>query len=177
MKKSLAIDTLRFAKRLEEAGTPRPTADAMADALNDELVDHQLTKADLAEALLPIHKQLAAADSRFDAMDAKIDSKFNELDGKIDSKFNELDGKVDSKFNELDAKFDAKFGALSTKLSLGLSLVSLMFTAFVGLAGAMLVRTAPPAPAPAPVEQPAEATVSPVGTASSPPAQEEPSSE
>ena len=30
MKKSLAIDTLRFAKRLEEAGTPRPTADAMA---------------------------------------------------------------------------------------------------------------------------------------------------
>ena len=155
MKKSLAIDTLRFAKRLEEAGTPRPTADAMADALNDELVDHQLTKADLAEALLPIHKQLAAADSRFEAMDAKIDSKFNEL----------------------DAKFDAKFGALSTKLSLGLSLVSLMFTAFVGLAGAMLVRTAPPAPAPVPVEQPAEAPVSSVGTASSPPAQEEPSSE
>ena len=155
MKKSLAIDTLRYAKRLEEAGVARPTADAMADALNDELVDHQLTKADLAEALLPIHKQLAAADSRFEAMDAKIDSKFNEL----------------------DAKFDAKFGALSTKLSLGLSLVSLMFTAFVGLAGAMLVRTAPPAPAPAPVEQPAEAPAPPVGTASSPPAQEEPSSE
>ena len=152
MKKSLAIDTLRFAKRLEEAGTPRPTADAMADALNDELVDHELTKADLAEALLPIHKQLAAADSRFEAMDAKIDSKFNEL----------------------DAKFDAKFGALSTKLNLGLSLVFLMFSAFVGLAGAMLVRTAPPAPVPAPVEQPAEAPVSPVGTASSPPAQEGP---
>ena len=87
-----------------------------------------------------------------------------------------MDAKIDSKFNELDAKFDAKFGALSTKLSLGLSLVSLMFTAFVGLAGAMLVRTAPPAPAPVPVEQPAEAPVSPVGTASSPPAQEEPSS-
>ena len=166
MKKSLAIDTLRFAKRLEEAGTPRSTADAMAEALNDELVDHQLTKADLAEALLPIHKQLAAVDSRFEAMDAKIDSKFNELDGKIDSKF-----------NELDAKFDAKFGALSVKLNLGLSLVFLMFTAFVGLAGAMFVRTAPPAPAPAAVEQPAETPASPVGTASSPPAQEEPSSE
>ena len=74
MKKSLAIDTLRYAKRLEEAGTPRPTADAMADALNDELVDHQLTKADLAEALLPIHNQLASVDARFEAMDAKFDS-------------------------------------------------------------------------------------------------------
>ena len=87
MKKSLAIDTLRFAKRLEEAGTPRPTADAMADALNDELVDHQLTKADLAEALLPIHKQLAAADSRFSTLDAKFDAKFGSLSWRLNLGF------------------------------------------------------------------------------------------
>ena len=137
MKKSLAIDTLRYAKRLEEAGMARPTADAMADALNDELVDHQLTKADLAEALLPIHNQLAAADARF---------------------------------NALDAKFDAKFDSLSARLNLGFAMMSLMFSAFVGLAGMLFVRTAPPAPVPVPVEQPAEAPAPPVGTASSPPA-------
>ena len=123
MKKSLAIDTLRYAKRLEEAGVARPKADAMADALNDELVDHQLTKADLAEALQPIHNQLAAidqrfasVDARFEAADATIDSKFNQLDGKIDSRFNELDGKIDSRFNELDGKIDAKFDALNAKI-------------------------------------------------------------
>ena len=87
MKKSLAIDTLRFAKRLEEAGTPRSTADAMAEALNDELVDHLLTKADLAEALLPIHKQLAAADSRFSALDAKFDAKFGGLSWRLNLGF------------------------------------------------------------------------------------------
>ena len=148
MKKSLAIDTLRFAKRLEEAGTPRSTADAMAEALNDELVDHQLTKADLAEALLPIHKQLASVDGKFNAMDAR--------------------------FNALDAKFDAKFDSLSWRLNLGFAMVFLMFSILGGL---LIVRTAPPAPVPVPVEQPAEAPAPPVGTGSSPAAQKEPSSQ
>ena len=136
MKKSLAIDTLRFAKRQEEAGTPRSTADAMADALNDELVDHQLTKADLAEALLPIHKQLASVDARFEAM---------------------------------NAKFDAKFDGLSARLTLGFSMVFLVLSIFGGM---LFVRTTPPAPAPVPVEQPAEATAPPVSADSSPTARE-----
>ena len=155
MKKSLAIDTLRFAKRLEEAGTPRSTADAMAEALNDELVDHQLTKADLAEALLPIHKQLASVDGKFNAMDARFNA-------------------MDARFNALDAKFDAKFDSLSWRLNLGFAMVFLMFSILGGL---LIVRTAPPAPVSVPVERPAEAPAPPVGTGSSPAAQKEPSSQ
>ena len=42
-----AIDTLRYARRLKEAGVPSDQAEAMAEAIGSELVDHLATKADL----------------------------------------------------------------------------------------------------------------------------------
>lgn len=44
-----AIDTLRFARKLKDAGVPPDQAEAMADALGSELVDQLATKADLRE--------------------------------------------------------------------------------------------------------------------------------
>ncbi len=42
-----AIDTLRFARKLRNAGLPDEQAEAMAAALGEELADHLATKADL----------------------------------------------------------------------------------------------------------------------------------
>ena len=42
-----AIDTLRFANRLKEAGVEPGQAEAMARALGDELADQLATKADI----------------------------------------------------------------------------------------------------------------------------------
>ena len=42
-----AIDTLRYARRLKEAGVPPEQAEAMAEAISSELVDQLATKADL----------------------------------------------------------------------------------------------------------------------------------
>ena len=44
-----AIDTLRYARKLRDAGVPPDQADAMAEALGSELVDQLATKADLRE--------------------------------------------------------------------------------------------------------------------------------
>lgn len=44
-----AIDTLRYARKLKDAGVPPDQAEAMADALGSELVDQLATKADLRE--------------------------------------------------------------------------------------------------------------------------------
>ena len=43
-----AINTLRFARKLKNAGLPADQAEAMADALGEELTEHLATKADLA---------------------------------------------------------------------------------------------------------------------------------
>ena len=42
-----AIDTLRFARKLKQAGVPEEQAEAMASALGEELTEHLTTKADL----------------------------------------------------------------------------------------------------------------------------------
>lgn len=42
-----AIDTLRFARRLKEAGLPGKQAEALAAAIGEEMTEHVATKADL----------------------------------------------------------------------------------------------------------------------------------
>lgn len=40
------IDTLRFARKLKQAGLPNDQAEAMAAALGEELTEHLATRAD-----------------------------------------------------------------------------------------------------------------------------------
>ena len=42
-----AIDTLRFARKLKQAGLPNDQAEAMAAAVGEELTGHLATRADL----------------------------------------------------------------------------------------------------------------------------------
>ena len=49
-----AIDTLRYARRLRDAGIPADQAEAMADAIGSELVEGLATKADLETAVTEI---------------------------------------------------------------------------------------------------------------------------
>ena len=53
-----AINTLRFARRLKDAGVPDAQAEAMADALGEELVEHLVTKSDLEHALATLETRL-----------------------------------------------------------------------------------------------------------------------
>lgn len=46
-----AIDTLRYARRLKDAGVPAEQAEAMAEAIGSELVDQLATKSDLETAV------------------------------------------------------------------------------------------------------------------------------
>ena len=46
-----AIDTLRYARKLKDAGVPPEQAEAMAEAIGSELVDQLATKADLKASI------------------------------------------------------------------------------------------------------------------------------
>ena len=143
--KKLAIDSLRYAQRLEDAGIVRPTADAMAHALNDELADHMLTKTELTEALQPIYSRLDAIDQRFETVDARFES----MDAKIDA--------MDTKIGALDAKFEAKFDSLSARFSFGFCIVFVMLATLIGLgAFQFLFPRTPVAQPPVVQEQQAE---------------------
>ena len=49
-----AIDTLRYARRLRDAGVPAEQAEAMADAIGSELVENLATKASFDTAVAEI---------------------------------------------------------------------------------------------------------------------------
>lgn len=172
MKKPPSIDTLRYAQTLEDAGMDRGAANAMAQVLNEELVDRLLTKADVAEALEPInakladlaqafepiHAKLAEIDQRFEGVDAKfeaVDAKFDAMDAKfdaMDTKFEALDAKIDTKVDALDVKFNS----LSTKVVFGFSMVFLVLSSLVALGVFQIVRSTPSVPVA--VERPAESS-------------------
>jgi hypothetical protein len=58
------IDTLRYARRLKEAGVAPAQAEAMADALAVELVPNLVTKADLGNAVSVLKADIAALEAR-----------------------------------------------------------------------------------------------------------------
>ena len=58
------IDTLRYARRLKEAGVAPAQAEAMADALAVELVPNLVTKTDLGNAVSELKADLAALEAR-----------------------------------------------------------------------------------------------------------------
>ena len=58
------IDTLRYARRLKEAGVAPAQAEAMADALAAEFVQNLVTKADLGTAVAGLKAEIAALETR-----------------------------------------------------------------------------------------------------------------
>ena len=53
------IDTLRYARRLRDAGVVPEQAEAMAEALSDEFVQNLVTKADLNAAKADLNAAIA----------------------------------------------------------------------------------------------------------------------
>lgn len=54
------INTLKLSKRLREVGMEQAQADALADALNEELKESSVTKADLATAVADLKHHTVA---------------------------------------------------------------------------------------------------------------------
>ena len=146
---SLAIDTLRYAKRLEEGGVNRLHADAMAMALEEQLTGHFLSKVD-ADARFDgidvrfdgIDARLDAMDVRFDGIDARLDAmdvRFDGIDARLDAmdvRFNGIDARLDKLEARLDimqATTDAKFESIERQLKIMLGVMFFGFTLLVAL--------------------------------------------
>ena len=69
------IDTVRYARRLKDAGVPAEQAEAMADAIGAELVDQLATKADIESAVATLRGEITAAAATLDGKIAAVDVK------------------------------------------------------------------------------------------------------
>lgn len=104
---SLAFDSLKFARRLKEAGVPEAQAEAQAELMAETFgyyVDNLVTR-DYLDAVL---------DARFAEQDARIEARFSQQDLFIEQRLS----RVDTKLNVMAALL-ALIAASVIPLSLG----------------------------------------------------------
>jgi ABC-type phosphate transport system auxiliary subunit len=126
------FDTLKYVRRLQEAGMPVDQAEIQAEVLTEAFnvnLESLVTKDYLAAQMA---EQRAYMDSRFAEQDAKFDKRFAEQDAKFDKRFAEQNAKFDRRFAEIDARletlradFDGKFRTLYVMSSILLAAVLL----------------------------------------------------
>ena len=85
----MTIDALRYAKRLEATGVPRPQSEAQAEALRDELATNLVTHADLGTMVDRI-------DARFDLVETRLNARIDALDAKFDSKIDKAIARLEA---------------------------------------------------------------------------------
>ena len=109
---ALVFDTLKYTRRLMEAGVPKQQAEVQAETMAEAFVfnvDALVTRDYL--------------DARLGEQDARIEKRFTEHDARIEQRFTEQDARIDNRFAEiesvlvgLETRFEKRFAALDVRL-------------------------------------------------------------
>ena len=100
------FDTLKYVRRLEQAGMPLDLAEVQAEVLTEAFnvnLESLVTKDYLAARFA---EQKAYIDTRFAERNAYTDTRFAEQNAYIDKRFAEQNAYIDRRFAEQDAKID-----------------------------------------------------------------------
>lgn len=92
---ALAFDSLKFARRLKEAGVPEQQAEAQAEVMAETFgfyVDNLVTK---------------------DYLDARLDARFSEQDARIEARFAQQDLYIEQRLSRIDVKLNAMAAILA----------------------------------------------------------------
>ena len=108
-----AIDTLRYARRLKDAGVPHEQAEAMADAIGSELTVQLVTKADLEAATANLSAGVAKVDGSLAILKTDIDTAISALEARVNDRI----GKVESSLATMRTDIDTAISALDTRVS------------------------------------------------------------
>ena len=107
---AIGFDTLKFARKLKQAGVPERQAEAQAEVLGEAFLynlNEIVTRDYLDTRLAPVYARLDGIDARLDGIDARLDG----IDARLDRMDARLDG-IDARLNQIDQRFveiDGKF--------------------------------------------------------------------
>ena len=114
---TIAFDTLKFARKLKDAGVPENQAVAQAEIMAEAFLLNMdaLVTTDYLDARFA--EQDARMDTRFVEQDARMDARLAELEARIDTRFAEQDARMDTRFVEHDARIDVRFTDLDARFA------------------------------------------------------------
>ncbi|MDO8864154.1 hypothetical protein Q6D67_20925 [Haliea sp. E1-2-M8] len=121
---TLAFDSLRYARRLRDAGVPEPQADVQAELMAEAFgfyAENILTRDHFTEVL----------NARFGEFGAQMDARFAEQDAKFDKRFAEQDAKFFGCFADQNARFEGRFGKLEKTMYLHTWMLGIIVVAIV----------------------------------------------
>ena len=116
MMNALAFDSLKFARRLKEAGVPEQQAEAQAEVMAETFgfyVDNLVTK---------------------DYLDARLDARFSEQDGRITQRFADQDARIEARFAQQDLYIEQRLSRIDVKLNAMAAILAIIDASVVPLA-------------------------------------------
>ena len=116
MMSALAFDSLKFARRLKEAGVPEQQAEAQAEVMAETFgfyVDNLVTK---------------------DYLDARLDARFSEQDGRITQRFADQDARIEARFAQQDLYIEQRLSRIDVKLNAMAAILAIIAASVVPLA-------------------------------------------
>ena len=113
---ALAFDSLKFARRLKEAGVPEQQAEAQAEVMAETFgfyVDNLVTR---------------------DYLDARLDARFAEQENRIEKRLSEQEVRVEARFAQQDLYIEQRFSRLDAKLNVMAAILALIAASVLPMA-------------------------------------------
>ena len=113
---ALAFDSLKFARRLKEAGVPEKQAEAQAEVMAETFgfyVDNLVTK---------------------DYLDARLDASFADQGARIEARFAQQDTRIEARLSKQDLYIEQRLGRIDTKLNAMAAILAVIAASVVPLA-------------------------------------------
>jgi len=113
---AIAFDTLKFAKRLKEAGFTEQQAEALADAEAEFIGQNLATKRDIADVKRDIKELEVTLRKEIKQLEGTLHSEIKQLEGTLHSEIKQLDVTLRGEIKQLDVKIEQIRSDLSRDL-------------------------------------------------------------
>ena len=134
MMSTLAFDSLKFARRLKEAGVPDKQAEAQAEVMAETFgfyVDNLVTR-DYLDARFA--EQDARLDARLAEQEARLEARLAEQDRRMEARFAEQDARLEARFAKQDLHIEQRFSGIDIKLNAMAAILAVIAASVVPLA-------------------------------------------
>ena len=121
---AVAFDTLRFTKRLLDAGVALELASATAEAFKEasseaDLATHrdiELLQGDIEQVKVSIERLEERMDARFAQADTKMETRLAQMDAKMEAGLAQANTKMDTGLAQMDARMETRFAQVESRL-------------------------------------------------------------
>lgn len=117
------IDTLKFAKELQEVGMTPEQSEVYVRNLLNLMKTSFATRSEMNKRFDQVDRRFDSFDNemskRFGSFDNEMNKRFDSFDNEMNKRFDSLDNEMNKRFNQMDRQFDkveSRFESLEQKM-------------------------------------------------------------